>query len=326
MGNLERICAAEPHDTFISLNGDEVCPVGFNKEGFSPDGNWFITNSFEPRLSTNSIFEITNVIPKRTLFAPVYSMMRRSFVIIFASMVVTLVLILQVVNAVYVQKLQKEQLISRQKEMQLKILSNQINPHFLYNTLETIRMMAMEKNEKDIASTIKMLSQLLRQSLSASEKTIPLNKELELVLNYLSIQKLRFGSRMDYSIDIKPELGECGVLPLLVQPLVENSLIHGLETKTGGGFIRIAAEAKDGALCIDVCDNGTGMERERLEKLQNALVSGDDTADGRIGLANVNRRIKLYYGGGFGLAVSQGEGSGIKVRMLIPLTEEGLPC
>jgi two-component system sensor histidine kinase YesM len=241
-------------------------------------------------------------------------------------MVVTLVLILQVVNAVYVQKLQKEQLISRQKEMQLRILSNQINPHFLYNTLETIRMMALGKNEKEIASTIKMLSQLLRQSLSASEKTIPLKKELELVQNYLSIQKLRFGNRMDYSIDIKPELGTRSVLPLLVQPLVENSLVHGLESKKGGGFISIAAEAKDGELYIDVCDNGTGMEPEKLEKLQYDLASGEDTTEGRIGLANVNRRIKLYYGSGFGLSVSERDGSGIQVRMIIPLTEEALQC
>jgi two-component system sensor histidine kinase YesM len=235
------------------------------------------------------------------------------------SLAISLVFILQIVNKVYAEKLQKEQLFSRQKEMQLKILSNQINPHFLYNTLETIRMMAMEKNEKEIAATIKMLSRLLRQSLSAHEQTIPLEKEIELVRNYLAIQKLRFGSRIDYSIHMEADSGGCSILPLLVQPLVENSIIHGLETKPGGGYIWITVATKDKALSIEVSDNGTGMQPEHLEKLRGDLALGEDSADGRIGLVNVNRRIQLYYGGGFGLSVGERAEGGITVRMVIPI-------
>jgi two-component system sensor histidine kinase YesM len=320
MQNLEQICAAELYDTLISLNGEVICPSGADEADFLPSGNWIFTNSFVPRQTQDSVFGITYIIPRRNLFAPVYSMTRKSLIIIMISLAISLVFILQIVNKVYAEKLQKEQLFSRQKEMQLKILSNQINPHFLYNTLETIRMMAMEKNEKEIAATIKMLSRLLRQSLSARTQTIPLEKEIELVRNYLAIQKLRFGSRIDYSINMEPDAGGCSILPLLVQPLVENSIIHGLETKPGGGYIWITAAAKDRALCITVSDNGTGMQPELLEKLCGDLALGEESADSRVGLVNVNRRIQLYYGSGFGLTVGERAEGGIAVRMVIPLT------
>jgi two-component system sensor histidine kinase YesM len=165
-GSLERICAAEFHDTLVSLNDRVIYPAGQSRDNFPETGNWIITNSFTPRQTFNSVFEITYIIPRKTLFAPVYSVIRRSSVIILVSMAVSLLLILQIVDEVYIQKLQREKLFSRQKEMQLKILSGQINPHFLYNTLETIRMMALGKKEKDIAAAVKMLSRLLRQSLS----------------------------------------------------------------------------------------------------------------------------------------------------------------
>ena len=319
MGILESICAAELNDTLISLNGRVIYPEGKSPDDFSAADNWIITNSFTPRSTQNSVFDITCIIPRKTLFAPVYSMIRESLVIILASLAVSLIFILQIVNDAYVQKLQKERLFSKQKEMQLKILSSQINPHFLYNTLETIRMMAVGKKENEIAATIKMLSQLLRQSLSASEKTIPLEKELELVRNYLAIQKLRFGNRMDYSINTENDPGNCRILPLLIQPLVENSLIHGLETRQAGGYISIAVKALDKTLRIDVSDNGTGIEPERMEKLLVDLVSGEDSSDGRIGLVNVNRRIKLYYGPDYGLTVSENPGNGTRVLMVIPL-------
>jgi two-component system sensor histidine kinase YesM len=322
IGSLEQICAAELHDTLISLNGKVVYPQGQSRDNFPESGNWIITNSFTPRQTINSIFDITYIIPKKTLFAPVYSLMRKSFIIIIVSLVVSLIFILQIVNEVYIQKLQKERLFSHQKEMQLKILSGQINPHFLYNTLETIRMMALEKKEKEIAAVIKILSQLLRQSLSANDKTIPLEKELELVQNYLAIQKLRFGNRIDYAIDMEPELGNFSILPLLIQPLVENSIIHGLETKQGGGYIRIAVEAKDKMLRINVMDNGTGMKPESLEKLRGDLACGEEFSDVRIGLLNVNRRIKLYYGSDFGLTISGNDGNGIDVCMVIPQVME----
>jgi two-component system sensor histidine kinase YesM len=251
--------------------------------------------------------------------------MRKSFIIIIVSFAASLIFILQIVNEIYIQKLQKERLSSHQKEMQLKILSGQINPHFLYNTLETIRMMALGKKEKEIAAVIKILSQLLRQSLSANDKTIPLEKELELVRNYLAIQKLRFGGRIDYFIDTEPKLNDYNILPFLIQPLVENSFIHGLETKPNGGYIRIIIKSNDETICIDIIDNGTGLEPEELEKLQGNLASGKYSADGHIGLVNVDQRIKLYYGDSFGLTISKGVENGIMVRMTLPLVREETP-
>lgn len=315
---LEQICSAELYETIILLNGEVICPVGFNRSGYSSKNNLIITNSFAARQSVDSIFEITNIIPQEIFFAPVYSMMRKSIIIIMVSFIILLAFILQIINEVYVQKLQKERLFSHQKEMQLKILSNQINPHFLYNTLETIRMMALEKKEDNIAETIKMLSQLFRQSLSSWEKTIPLEKEIELVKNYLAIQKLRFGNRMEYYIDMEPGLDGYTILPLLIQPLVENSIVHGLENKPGGGCVRITITTKNDMLHIDVIDNGAGMKPENLEKLKHDLVYSEVSINGHIGLVNVNRRIMLYYGPGFGLHVSENTGSGLIVKMLLP--------
>jgi len=318
MATLKQICSAELYETFILLNSEIICPVDTNNTVFSSKDNWIITNSFTALQSVDSIFEITNIIPQKMLFAPVYSMMRRSIIIIMVSFIVSLAFILQIVNEVYVQKLQKERLFSHQKGMQLEILSHQINPHFLYNTLETIRMMALEKKEENIAATIKMLSQLFRQSLSVEEKTIPLEKEIELVQNYLAIQKLRFGNRLEYYIDIEPGLSDYTILSLLIQPLVENSIIHGLENKPGGGYVRVAITAKNDMLCIDVSDNGVGMKPENLEKLRNDLVNSESSINGHIGLVNVNKRIMLFYGPGFGLNVSENAGSGLFVQMLLP--------
>jgi two-component system sensor histidine kinase YesM len=318
MGNLERLCAGEFHDTFISMNGEVICPGGKGGEEIARAGNWVITNSFAPQQTTDSVFDITSIIPQETLFAPVYSMMRRSIAIILVSMVISLALILQIVNQAYIQKLQREQLFSRQKEMQLKILSSQINPHFLYNTLETIRMMALGKKEKKIADTIKMLSRILRQSLSAGEKTVPLATELELVENYLAIQKLRFGGRIHYSVDVDGSAYDYSILPLLIQPLVENSFIHGLETKPGSGYVRIAIETAGNCLCFEVSDNGTGMEPERLRHIQADLASAEGPVGGHIGLVNVNRRIKLHYGEAYGLAISSCPETGTQVRMVLP--------
>jgi two-component system sensor histidine kinase YesM len=122
---------------------------------------------------------------------------------------------------------------------------------------------------------------------------------------------------------MEPELGNFNILPLLIQPLVENSIIHGLETKQGGGCIKIAVESKDKTLRINVSDNGIGMKPEALEKLRSNFNcgdfdSGEEISDGRIGLINVNRRIKLYYGFDFGLTISGNDENGIDVCMVIP--------
>jgi len=318
MAALDQICSAELYKTIILLNTEVICPAAADNAAFSPRDSLIITNSFTAPQSVDSIFEIKNIIPQNMLFAPVYSMMRRSIIIIMVSFIVSLAFILQIVNEVYVQKLQKERLVSHQKEMRLEILSGQINPHFLYNTLETIRMMALEKKEENIAAVIKMLSQLFRQSLSVEDKTISLEKEVQLVRNYLSIQKLRFGNRLEYYIDMEPGLGGYSILPLLIQPIVENSIIHGLENKPGGGFVQVAVNAKNDMLRIDVTDNGIGMKPEKLEKLRNDLASGESSGNGHIGLVNVNRRIKLYYGQEFGLSILENDGSGLIVSLLVP--------
>ena len=319
---LERICSAEQNETFISMNGNVIFPANKSMDDFDTAGKWDITNTFIPRQTVNSSLAITSIIPAKTLFAPVYSAIRNSVLIIIVSLAISLIIIIKIVNEVYVEKLKREKLISHQKEMQLKILSNQINPHFLYNTLETIRMMALVKKETEIASTIKMLSQILRQSLSSSEKTIPMKTELEFVKNYLAIQQLRFGDRIDFSINMDQEAGSCYILPLIIQPLVENSVIHGLENKPGGGTIQITVLLKNDTLLIDVNDNGTGIDPVHFKQILGDLASDEVTVNRRIGLLNVHRRIRLYYGMDYGLTLLNGFDSGITVRMILPVIKE----
>ncbi|MDR0643413.1 MAG: sensor histidine kinase [Treponema sp.] len=346
IGKLKRLCEEAivskvsafdgGHVAVIALDGEVIyASTGNGDFALKPPAseNWVFTNSYVP-YQTRGEFQIFYSIPKRTIFAPVYSIFRKSLVIVFGALVLALGAIFHIINEVYIEKLQKEKLFSRQKEMQLKILSNQINPHFLYNTLETIRMMALSKGEEEISVTIKMLSKILRQSFASDEKTIPLKTELELVRNYLSIQKLRFGERVDFSIEVADGAGglveRLHILPLLIQPLVENSFVHGLETKTGRGCILIRVWVQGETLIIEVADNGAVPDAEELERARerirkNLNAQSAPCEEERIGLANVNQRIKLFYGADYGLELASTSSAPtalgdqtLSVRMYIP--------
>jgi two-component system sensor histidine kinase YesM len=328
-GKLSRLCLEAPHEAAIALDGKTIAA---SDDGFAPKirapKNYVFTNSYVLHPAKDE-FQISYSIPKKTLFAPVYSIFKKSLIIVFGTLAFALGTIFRIVNEVYIEKLQKEMLFSRQKEMQLKILSSQINPHFLYNTLETIRMMALSKGEEEISATIKMLSRILRQSLSSAQGTVPLETELERVRDYLGIQKLRFGERINFSIDVeeetKPLMERIYILPLLIQPLVENSFVHGLEKKDGRargeGRVLIRVKVQGESLVVEVTDNGAGLDAEGMERVREELGRSLDaqTVCGgeRIGLANVNQRIKLFYGADYGLELSPSPNGGLSVRMRV---------
>ncbi|MDR3283727.1 MAG: sensor histidine kinase [Treponema sp.] len=326
MGNLEHLYASDPYDTSILLDGQTV--LSSHKD--SGRAHYVLTRQFVPRQTLNNTVEITCAIPKKALFAPVYAMVRRCAVIVALVLGVSLVSIFFVLdntrnlqNEVFRQKLQQEQLFSRQKEMQLKILSNQINPHFLYNTLETIRMMALAQSQDSIAGAVKMLSRILRQSLNAGEKTVPLETEIALVRDYLNIQKIRFSGRISFDIAVDEDAAHCQILPLLVQPLAENSFVHGLENRPQGGHIAIRGTVSNGLLTVEVADNGAGMDAKRLAFIRSRLNSPEPNEAERIGLANVSQRLQLFYGPASGLDISPGkDGTGIRVTLTIPETRD----
>jgi two-component system sensor histidine kinase YesM len=329
MGKLTRLCRDSPHEAAITLDGKVITVSGDGSASkIRVSENYVFTNSYVLHPTTDE-FQISYSIPRKTLFAPVYSIFRKSLIIVFGALAFALGAIFHIVNEVYIEKLQKEMLFSRQKEMQLKILSSQINPHFLYNTLETIRMMALSKGEEKISTTIKMLSRILRQSLSSAQGTVPLETELELVRSYLGIQKLRFGERVNFSIDVGEEtrllMGCIRILPLLIQPLVENSFVHGIEKKSvpngEKGRILMRVEVQGESLVVEVADNGAGLDTEGLEHVREELEKTLDAQtvynEKRIGLANVNQRIKLFYGTDYGLELSPSQNGGLTVRMRV---------
>lgn len=213
----------------------------------------------------------------------------------------------------------------RQREAELSALQNQINPHFLYNTLETIRMIAIGNGDPQTGDIIKTLSDLLRYTIRGGEQQVTLRQELEQVQSYLKIQKLRFGDRFRVELDVEERALSCMVLKLTLQPLVENAFSHGIKSIEADGVISISARREDGCLRLQVRDNGQGISGERLEELRRILGQPPFQTRGKpmIGLPNVGNRIKLYYGERYGLKVDSEEGRGTCVTVLLPLLEGG---
>lgn len=223
-----------------------------------------------------------------------------------------------IIDEAYVARLQQEQLAVKQKEAQFKMLASQINPHFLYNALETIRMKAHINGQKEIAQIVKKLAKIMRRNLSVKNTEVSLASEVALIQNYLEIQQFRFGDRISYSIELDCDIDKYEILPLLLQPLVENAFVHGLERKVGPGSINIKIEELGEGLRIKVSDNGLGMSIDVLNNIKGKLQKNDLNIDGSIGLANVNQRMRIFYGDRCGLDIDSIEGSGTCVSMILP--------
>lgn len=222
----------------------------------------------------------------------------------------------------YEARLNEKELVSQQQAMEFKMLSSQINPHFLYNTLETIRMKAFTAGDKEVATSIKLLGKSLRYVLENIGTTFTtLSRELEHVKVYLSIQKLRFGDKFDSSFEIEDGIDTDSVyiLPLLLQPVVENAILHGLEERESGGMIRISVYKKESeAYGIAISDNGCGMTARELCELTENIEIRDIGRSKSIGLYNINQRLKLSYGPKYGVRIMSETGRGTIVRMVVP--------
>src|SRR5574344_419708 len=243
------------------------------------------------------------------------------FAEIFDALYETTLNIKKLIAEVYQHKIEQEQLLSRQNDIRFKMLASQINPHFLFNTLETIRMQALADGNKDVAVTIKLLANILRHNLAVTDRPVPLMEEVEAVSNYLDIQHLRFADRVTYDIIFTCDVRDIGILPLLIQPVVENSFIHGLESRQKGGFIYICIDGDDATnLYITIRDNGIGIEPQKLQQLRKKLATGTvESINSSIGMVNVNQRIKLYYGEKYGIDIESEQGMGTTVTIHVPI-------
>ncbi|MER2227134.1 MAG: histidine kinase [Carnobacterium sp.] len=224
----------------------------------------------------------------------------------------------QLIEENYQHDIQEKNLEIQQKETQFKVLASQINPHFLYNTLEMIRMKAFNNNDKEVAVIIKILSKLMRKALEGNLKEQPLSEELSFTEMYLQIQKLRFGDRIDYMITQEIQ-EDYQIIPLIIQPIVENSFIHGIESKEEGGKVEVLVLEKNKELIIHIIDNGIGIEEGKLQKLKLMLETEGEA--NRIGINNVNQRIKHFYGEDYGLDIESILGEGTKVIICLPIKQ-----
>jgi two-component system sensor histidine kinase YesM len=214
---------------------------------------------------------------------------------------------------------QKEQLELKQQEIKLKMLASQINPHFLFNALESIRMQAHIKGEKEIAGVVKMLGRLMRKSLETQGHHIALKDEIDIVHSYLEIQMFRHRDRLTYELKIDEEAGKQMIPPLIIQPLVENAVVHGIERKESEAEplkVTVKAEIKGDRLVVEVEDNGVGISEERLQEIIRMLDEQDE--GNRIGLSNVHHRLQMVYGESSGLVIESEERVGTTVRFSIP--------
>jgi len=205
------------------------------------------------------------------------------------------------------------------QEAELKALQAQINPHFLYNTLESINWMAKINKCEPIAEMAKSLGNLFRNSVNTNNLLIPLKDELSILNDYLTIQHYRYEDRLNVRVDIPSEYNYVMIPKLSLQPLIENSIHHGLERMEETCQISLrASKMTDGDLCIEVSDNGPGISRGRLEKLNNKEI---DSSCNSIGIKNIDKRLKIVFGDKYGLRIDSQEGHGTHVYMFIPCKE-----
>jgi len=206
----------------------------------------------------------------------------------------------------------------KSKELELNLLQSQISPHFLYNTLRSVQFMA-SKGDTRAADVIKKLIFLFRTSTPGIDDTDLLRNELKRVQYYIEIQQLRFSNKFSASFDIDESLLDSRILKLSIQPVVENSIYHGLETKEGAGHIGISVKRESQYMVIVVKDDGLGISAENIKKIEKQLAGELQTTS--IGLMNVHGRIQLHYGTEFGLEISSDINKGTEVRVTLPLLD-----
>jgi two-component system sensor histidine kinase YesM len=214
------------------------------------------------------------------------------------------------------------------KKAELRALQAQINPHFLYNTLDTIIWMAESKKTDQVVKIVSALSNFFRISLSKGMDWITIGEEVERIRSYLTIQKMRYRDILDFKIKVDEDVSENTILKLILQPLVENALYHGIKNKRQGGTISVRARRKgENEVLLEVEDDGIGFTPEKLAQLRTELDddSGDIKLESGFGIGNVNKRIRLYYGKPYGLSVQSEYTTGTCVTLVIPAKMETAP-
>lgn len=205
----------------------------------------------------------------------------------------------------------------KQQQAELKALQSQINPHFLFNTLETIRMTAVIDGSKTSSKMIYHLSRLLRYSLQSKE-SVPLYMEIENIQQYLQLVQLQHPNKLEVQIDISKEAEVNAIQRLVLQPIIENYIVHGLQKDRNDNKLAIEAKRQGESIKITISDNGKGIEKERLETILQHLEDEENDQIDSIGMKNVHQRLKLKYGEAYGIEIESRENVGTTITLIIP--------
>ena len=206
----------------------------------------------------------------------------------------------------------------KMRKAELRLLQEQINPHFLYNTLDAIVWMIEDGKSEQAEDMVVSLSTFFRTVLSRGREFISIREEVQHIRSYLEIQKARYQDILSYEIQVAPELYPYETLKMTLQPLVENALYHGVKNKRSGGLIRISGERDGKLIRFKVEDDGIGMNAEALTHLQEEIRRPCKETDTGFGMANVNERIRMNFGADYGLMIESEEGKGTRVWVTIP--------
>jgi len=217
------------------------------------------------------------------------------------------------------KEIERSHLEVLQAQTEFKMLQQQINPHFLFNTLESINMLALKNNQTDTSKIVISLSNILRYGLSR-ETTVKVSREINVLKSYVDIQKYRFGDDFNVLYDLDELLFEVSIIKFVLQPIFENAISHGRLHTVENGTIKLTLRNYEDGVEFRISDNGVGMSEEKLNELREQLISDteSDSKDGGIGLKNVYRRIKLYYKGKGSMEVNSTEGKGTEVVLRLP--------
>lgn len=217
-----------------------------------------------------------------------------------------------------------EQNVHEQEEKrksELKALQSQINPHFLYNTLDSIIWMAEGKKNEEVVLMTASLARLLRQSISNEDEVVPIANEVEYARGYLTIQKMRYKDKLEFQIDVDSSILHIPLIKLVLQPIIENAIYHGLKYKESKGLLIVKGFRKDGNAVLQVIDDGVGMDEETLAHIYDRHKVNYHSNG--VGVYNVQKRLKLYYGDDYGITYESEKGKGTTATITIPGRQEG---
>ena len=210
----------------------------------------------------------------------------------------------------------------QKRKSELKALQSQINPHFLYNTLDSIIWMAEGKKNEEVVLMTASLARLLRQSISNEDEVVPIANEVEYARGYLTIQKMRYKDKLEFQIEVEPSILHIPLIKLVLQPIIENAIYHGLKYKESKGLLVIKGFMKDGNAVLQVIDDGVGMDEETLAHIYDRHKVNYHSNG--VGVYNVQKRLKLYYGDDYGITYESKKGEGTTATITIPGRQEAV--